>query len=308
MKIGFSLPNIGPIGTAEAITRVAQRAEALGYSSLWTIERLLYPLKLQRPYPGTPDGHLPEIYKQALDPLDALTYVAAQTKTIKLGTSVLDMPYHNPVVLARRLTTLDVLSNGRLCVGLGLGWNKDEMDATGADMTKRGALADEFLPLLKAIWTTNPVEFHGKFFNVPQSYVNLKPVQKPHPRIILGAFVPAALKRLAKLADGWNPVFLPIAVMADMLGSIRQMARDAGRDPSAISMIVHAVLEITDKPLTKDRAIFSGSLEQISDDVRGCARIGAEEVFFDPAFAPGGQSLDHWLSLLEELQGMMSVS
>ena len=103
MKIGFSLPNIGPIGTAEAITKVAQRAEALGYSSLWTIERLLYPLKLQRPYPGTPDGHLPEIYKQVLDPLDALTYVAAQTKKIKLGTSVLDMPYHNPVVLARRL-------------------------------------------------------------------------------------------------------------------------------------------------------------------------------------------------------------
>jgi len=88
MKIGFSLPNIGPIGTAEAITKVAQRAEALGYNSLWTIERLLYPLKLQRPYPGTPDGHLPEVYKRALDPLDALTYVAAQTKKIKLGTSV----------------------------------------------------------------------------------------------------------------------------------------------------------------------------------------------------------------------------
>ena len=168
MKIGFSLPNIGPIGTAEAITKVAQRAEALGYSSLWTIERLLYPVKLQRPYPGTPDGHLPEIYKHVFDPVEALTYVAAQTKKIRLGTSVLDMPYHNPVVLARRLTTLDVLSNGRLNVGLGLGWNKDEMDATNADMTKRGALADEFLPLLKAIWTTNPVEFHGKFFNVPE--------------------------------------------------------------------------------------------------------------------------------------------
>ena len=106
MKIGFSLPNIGPIGTAEAITKVAQRAEALGYSSLWTIERLLYPVKLQRPYPGTPDGHLPEIYKQVLDPLDALTYVTAQTKKIKLGTSVLDMPYYSPVMLARRLTTL----------------------------------------------------------------------------------------------------------------------------------------------------------------------------------------------------------
>jgi probable F420-dependent oxidoreductase len=308
MKIGFSLPNIGPIGTAEAITKVAQRAEALGYSTLWTIERLLYPLKLQKPYPGTPDGHLPEIYKYVLDPLDALTYVAAQTKTIRLGTSVLDMPYHNPVVLARRLTSLDVLSGGRLSVGLGLGWNKDEMDATGADMTKRGALADEFLSLLKAIWTTNPVEFHGKFFNVPKSYIDLKPVQKPHPPIYLGAFAPAALKRLANMVDGWNPVFIPIPGMAAMFGSIQQMAKDAGRDPSALSMIVHAVLEITDKPRGKDRAIFSGSLEQISEDVRGCAKIGADEVFFDPAFAPGGQSLDRWLSLLEQLQGMKTVS
>src|SRR6478672_6270066 len=125
MKIGFSLPNIGPIGTAEAITKVAQRAEALGDSSLWTIERLLYPLKLPPPYPGTPDGHLPEIYKRVLDPLDALTYVAALTKKIRLGTSVLDMPYHNSVVLARRLPTIALLSNGRLCVGLGLGWSKD---------------------------------------------------------------------------------------------------------------------------------------------------------------------------------------
>jgi probable F420-dependent oxidoreductase len=307
MKLGFSLPNIGPIGTAEAVTKVAQRAESLGYSSLWTIERLLYPLKLQRPYPGTPDGHLPEIYKQVLDPVDALTYAAAHTKKIRLGTSVLDMPYHNPVVLARRLTTLDVLSNGRLTVGLGLGWSKDEMDATGADITKRGALADEFLPLLKAIWTTNPVEFRGKFFTVPKSYINLKPVQKPHPPIILGAFVPAALQRLARLADGWNPVFLPVPVMAETFASIKRMAKEAGRDPSAITMVVHAVLEISDKPLGKDRMIFSGSLEQISDDVKECAKIGADEVFFDPAFAPDGQSLDRWMALLDQLKGMMTL-
>jgi probable F420-dependent oxidoreductase len=307
MKIGFSLPNIGPIGTAEAVTKVAQRAEALGYSSLWTIERLLYPVNPQRPYPGTPDGHLPEIYKHVLDPLDALTYAAALTKRIRLGTSVLDMPYHNPVVLARRLTTIDVLSNGRLSVGLGLGWSKDEMDATNADITKRGALADEFLPLLKAIWTTNPVEFHGKFFNVPKSYIDLKPVQKPHPPIYVGAFVPAALKRLAKHADGWNPVFLPVPVMAEMFNTTKQMAKEAGRDPSAIAMVIHAGVDITEKPLGKDRPIFSGSLEQISDDVKASAQIGAEEVFFDPAFSPGGQSLDRWLSLLEQLRGMMTV-
>jgi probable F420-dependent oxidoreductase len=307
MKIGFSLPNIGPIGTAEAVLKVAQRAEALGYSSLWTIERLLYPVKLQTPYPGTADGSLPEIYRHVLDPLDTLTYVASQTRTIKLGTSVLDMPYYNPVMLARRLATIDILSNGRLCVGLGLGWSKDEMDATGADITKRGALADEFLPLLKTIWTTNPVEFRGKFFNVPKSYIDLKPVQKPHPPIYLGAFVPAALKRLARLADGWNPVFLPVPVMAEMFGSIKHMAQEAGRDPSSISMIIHAGLGLTEKPLDNDRAIFTGSLEQISDDVRACAQIGASEIFFDPAFAPGGQSLDRWLSLLDQLRGMMHV-
>ena len=96
--------------------------------------------------------------------------------------------------------------------------------------------------------------------------------------------------------------------MAEMFGSIKQMAKEAGRDPSTLGMIVHAALEITDKPLGKDRPIFSGSLDQISEDVRGCAKIGASEVFFDPAFAPQGQSLDYWFSLLEQLQGMMTVS
>jgi hypothetical protein len=99
-----------------------------------------------------------------------------------------------------------------------------------------------------------------------------------------------------------------VPVMAEMFGSIKQMARGAGRDPAALFMVVHAILEMTEKPLGKDRAIFSGSLEQITEDVRGCAKIGADEAFFDPAFSPGGQSLDHWLSLLEQLQGMMTVS
>ena len=307
MKIGFSLPNIGPIGSAEAITKVAQRAEALGYSSLWTIERVLYPVKPQTPYAVTPDGSLPEAYKHILDPLDTLTFAASLTKKIALGTSVIDMPYYNPVMLARRLSTIDVLSNGRLRVGLGLGWSQDEMDATNANMKTRGAMADEFLQVLKAIWTTNPVEFSGKFFKVPKSYINVKPVQKPHPPIYLAAFAPPAMKRLATMADGWNPVVIPIPGMQQMFEGIKQMAKEAGRDPSKLAMIVRANLEITDKPLGNDRAIFSGTLEQISDDVRGCAKIGAEEVFFDPAFGTNGQSLDHWLSLLDQLKGMMSL-
>jgi probable F420-dependent oxidoreductase len=302
MKIGFALPNIGPLGSAEAVSKVAERAEALGYDSLWTIERLLWPVHPQTPYPVTPDGSLPEGYKYSLDPLDTLTFVAAKTKTITLGTSVLDIPYYNPVMLARRITTLDVLSKGRARLGLGLGWSKDEMDAVGADMKKRGAMADEFLQVLKAIWTTNPVEFQGKFYKVPKSYVNTKPVQKPHPPIYLAAFAPAALKRLATMADGWNPVAIPVDGMEQMFGAIKQMAKDAGRDPSSLAMVVRANLEITGKPLGKERMIFSGSIEQIKEDVAGCRRIGAHELFFDPTFYAGAQSLDRWLELMEQLR------
>lgn len=307
MKIGFALPNIGPIATAEALSTIAQRAEALGYHSLWTIERLLYPVKPQSPYPATPDGSLPEEYKHSLDPLDALTFVASQTKEINLGTSVLDIPYYNPVMLARRLSTIDFLSNGRLRVGLGLGWSKDEMDATGADMKKRGAMADEFIQVLKAIWSTNPVEFRGNFYQIPKSYIYPKPVQKPHPPIYLAAFAPAALKRLATVADGWNPVLIPVAGMAQMFEGIKQMAKDAGRDPSTLVTIVRAIMQITDKPLGADRGIFSGTLDQIREDVSSCSKIGVSEVFFDPAFGPGGQSLERWLSLLDQMQGTMSA-
>jgi len=116
MRVGFSLPNIGPVATTSTVVQVAQRAEALGYDSLWVVDRLLYAVNPQTPYPATPDGSWPEVYKYALDPLETLTFAAAHTSRIGLGTSILDIPYYNPVVLARGLTTLDVLSGGRLRV------------------------------------------------------------------------------------------------------------------------------------------------------------------------------------------------
>jgi probable F420-dependent oxidoreductase len=300
MKIGFGLPNVGPVGSAESIAKVAQRAQALGYDSLWTIERLLWPVKPQTPYPVTPDGMLPPQYRHVLDPLDTLTFAAAHTSTVALGTSVLDIPYYNPVTLARRLTTIDILSNGRLRVGLGLGWSKDEMDATGADMTKRGAMADEFLQVLKAIWTTNPAEFHGKYYTLPKSYLDQRPVQKPHPPIYMAAFAPPALKRLATMADGWNPVAIPIDGMAQMFATIQQMAKDAGRNPSVLAMVVRANLEITKDPLPAGRFIFSGNQEQIKEDIAACRRIGAHELFLDPTFI--AKSLDQWLSLMDRVR------
>jgi probable F420-dependent oxidoreductase len=304
MKIGFGLPNIGPLGSAENIAQVAECAEALGYDSLWTIERLLWPVKPKTPYPVT-GGHLPDGYKYSLDPLDTLTYAAARTKKIALGTSVLDIPFYNPVLLARRLTTIDILSQGRLRIGFGLGWSQDEMDAAGANMKTRGALADEFLQVLKAIWTTNPVKFEGKFFRVPESMINFKPVQKPHPPIYMAAFAPAALKRVATLADGWNPVAVPPAGMQQMFGSIQQMAKEAGRDPGRLVMVVRGNLHLTEKPLGADRALFAGNFDQVREDAQTCAKIGAHELIYDVTFEPQAQAISGWLSLMEKLRKLV---
>jgi probable F420-dependent oxidoreductase len=305
MRVGFALGNIGPIGTADNIVKIAQRAEALGYDSLWTVERLLWPVKPQSPYPVTPDGSLPVEYKHVLDPLEALTFVSALTKKIALGTSVLDMPYYNPVMLTRRLSTLDVLSGGRLRVGLGLGWSKDEHDAVGAEMKQRGARADEFIQVVKTIWTTDPAEFHGRYYTLPKSHIQPKPVQKPHPPIYLAAFAPAALTRIAKLADGWNPVAIPVDGMNKMFDGTKEMARVAGRDPSKLELIVRANVEITAKARPADGMIFTGTLAQIKEDVEGCRRIGAHEIHFDPTFQPGAQQLDRWLGLMEQLRKLV---
>ena len=302
MKIGFALGNIGPIGSSESVAKIARRAEELGYDSLWTVERLLWPVQPRTPYPVTHDGHLPQEYKHVLDPLDSLTYAAALTKKVALGTSVLDMPFYNPVVLARRLSSIDVLSNGRLRVGLGLGWSADEMEAAGTELKQRGAKADEFLQVLKAIWTTNPAEFHGNYYSLPKSYILPKPVQKPHPPIYLAAFAPPALKRLATMADGWNPVAVPVAGMKQMFGAIQQMAKEAGRDPGSLAMVVRANLVLSDKALGADRMLFSGTMDQVKQDLNACREIGAHEVFFDPTFSPGAQDLQRWLKIMEDIR------
>ncbi|MFQ5880787.1 MAG: LLM class F420-dependent oxidoreductase [Dehalococcoidia bacterium] len=305
MRIGFNLPNIGPAASPEAIVRVARRAEELGYDSLWVIERLLYPIEPQTPYAGTPDGSLPEVYQTALDPLESLTYVAGYTSRIALGTSILDMPYYNPVMLARRLTTLDVLSGGRLRVGLGQGWSKDEFDAVGASMKGRGRRADEFIGVLKAIWTTDPVEFHGEFYHVPKSIIQPKPVQKPHPPIYLAAFTSGGLKRAATMADGWFPVGVPPDGMKQMIGALKGMAQQAGRDPAEVEVVVRANFVVTEQPLGDQRFIFTGSSDEIKADIAATRELGAAELLFDPTFSPDGTSVDGFLSRMEKMRELV---
>ncbi len=307
MKIGFNLPINGRVAGPQAIIRVAKRAEELGYDSLWVHERLLNPVQPQTPYPASPDGQLPEAYHIGwLDPLHSLTFAAANTSRIALGTSIINMPYYNPILLARELTTLDVLSGGRLIAGFGQAWSKDEVDVTSGAWKERGARADEFLKLLLAIWTTDPVEFHGKFFNLPKSSIKPKPVQKPHPPIYLASYgSPGPTNRIAKFANGWTPVGVPLDAMSQMMGQMRDLAGKAGRNPSELKLVVRANFHVTDQPLGEKRWIFTGSEEEVKSDIQATKKI-ADEIFFDPSFEPMGTTLEGFLKRMEQAKSWVA--
>jgi probable F420-dependent oxidoreductase len=306
MRIGFNLPQVGPAASPSSVANAAKRAEELGYDSLWVTERLLYPLQPEIPYAWSPDGLFPEAYKQVLDPLEALTFAAAHTRRVTLGTSVLDIPYYNPVLLARRLTTLDVLSGGRLRVGLGQGWSPDEHKAAGASMKGRGRRADEFIKVLKAIWMTDPVEFHGKYFHIPKSIIQPKPVQKPHPPIYLAASAPSALKRAATSANGWNPVGVPIDGLRQTTSQLKNMVKESGGNPTDFKVVLRANLTVTGKPIDKERWMFSGTLEQIKEDVSSVRELGlVDELFFDPTFSPDTRNEQDFLRHMEQTRKLL---
>jgi len=302
MRIGFFLPQIGPAASVDSIAKAAKRAEELNYDSIWVTERLLYPTNPQTSYYG---GPLPEPYKRVFDPLETLTFAAAHTSRITLGTSVLDIPFYNPVTLARRLTTLDVLSRGRLRVGFGLGWSKDEHDATGASMRVRGKRADEFIAVLKAIWTTDPAEFHGEYFQLPKSIIQPKPVQQPYPPIYLAAFAPGALKRVATLADGWMPVSMNVDQVKPIISQIRNMAKEAGRGAADVKIIMRGNLAITHDPISKDRAFCSGTFAQIKEDITSVKAYGPDELILDPTFSTDTQNEQAYLRNMDEIRRLL---
>ncbi len=303
MRFGLTLPSMGRLATPENLVRVAQRAEALEVDSLWVADRLLHPVKPRTPYPVTPDGSLPEYFKRCMDPVEALTFVAAHTQRIRLGTSVLNKPFYNPVVLARRLATLDVLSGGRLRVGLGQAWSADELEAVGASKG-RGARADEFIRVLKALWGEDPVEFHGTHFQVPRSIVGLKPVQKPHPPIYLAAYVPAALRRAAAQADGWLPSYLPPEALSQMLAALREFARQAGRDPQRLEVIYMGAPRMDAASRGAGRSFLVGTAGDVREDLLRLREAGVTEFIW---FGPEVPTTDDFLADLERVRAVVDA-
>ena len=300
MRFGFALPQIGSLVGPEALVTVAKRAEDLGFDSLWVLDRILWPVDPRAPYP-IGDGSLPFQYKHVLDPVETLTFAAAYTSRIALATGVLNLPWYNPVLLARRLTTLDVLSRGRLRVGFGIGWSPDEYEAAGAPWQDRGKRADESIEVLKKIWTTDPVEFQGKHYRIAKSFIGPKPVQKPHPPMYMAAFTPSAMKRVAAEAHAWLPVGIPLTGIGAMFEAIKNMAKEAGRDPSALELIVTAGVEIHKRPIEKERIEFTGSLEQIGEDFATARKVGAAEIAIYAQFLAPDETAEDLIARMEDL-------
>jgi probable F420-dependent oxidoreductase len=307
MKVGTLLPQTGESATSENVLYIGKEAEKEGLDSVWVFERLLWPLKPQTPYGGVPNAPIPVEYQSVLDPLEMLTYVAGNTERISLGTSIIDMLFHNPVTLARRFATLDVLSGGRVIAGLGIGWSKDEYDVSGVPYRQRGARADEYMQVLKRIWTDDVVEFKGQFYNIPASKIGPKPMQKPHPPILLGAYTPKTFPRIVNYADGWIPIagFAPLEQQEQAINGLRESARKANKDPSNIRIFVLSYPNVLDSSQSSSsnqpRLPMSGSIDQIGSDIERIKAMGAEHMIFGYAFSPIGRDVKKMMEVTKHL-------
>jgi probable F420-dependent oxidoreductase len=308
MKVGILLPHVGENATRESVLYIAKQAEEEGLDSIWAIERLLWPVKPQTPYGGIPNAPIPVEYQNVLDPLDTLTYLAANTDRISLGTSIIDMLLHNPVVLARRFATLDVLSGGRVIAGFGLGWSKDEFDVSGIPFRHRGARADEYLQVLKRIWTDDVVEFRGQFYNIPASKIGPKPVQKPHPPILLGGFSPNTFSRVLNHANGWLPIagFGPLEQLEQAISGLREASSKANKNPSDIRVVVLSYPNVLDSysqssSSNQQRSPMSGTIDQIGTDIDRIKAMGAEHMIFGYAFSPIGKDMKKMMEVTKQL-------
>jgi len=308
MKVGFALPHQGPVATRENMRMVATEAEKMGYDSLWTNERLLVPVNAKTPYPGNAEGVLDEEYKTHLDHLTCMTYVSALTERVRLGVSVINIPWYNPVLLAKRIAAMDVLSDGRVTVGVGLAWSEDECDAAGVPYRERGRIGEEAIECMLAIWGPDPVEYHGKYFNLEAAYIGPKPVQKPHPPLIVGAFVPKALDRAGRLADGFTGCCAPVDALISMMREVKKAAEARGRDPEKLLTVMRCLVNRTEQKLDDaTRPVAHGTWEQIAEDVRKMDDAGVDEIFFDVAFQKDAQSRDGLLRYMERFLDLAST-
>jgi probable F420-dependent oxidoreductase len=274
MDIGFGAPVAGAWATPRNLTELGRRAERAGYRSLWTFQRLLAPA----------GERLAPVYRSVLDPMVSLGFLAATTSTIRLGVAVVNHPFASPLLLAKQAATVDVLSGGRLDLGIGNGWLAAEFTGSGAALTGRGARADEYVAALRAVWAGQP--FTGRHFEIPAGRQDPPPAQRPAPPVLIGGMSRAAMERAGRIGDGWvTASSADLSVIAESAKVVQAAAQAAGRGPARI--VCRAVVR-PGKPVMKngDRLLLSGSYEQIREDVSWLDGCGVTEVFYDLNFDP----------------------
>jgi probable F420-dependent oxidoreductase len=237
MEVGVIIPNAGPKASPERIVTVARWAEALGYSSVWVTDHVTLPLQCDSWYPYRSHGrwdYAPDTYW--LDPLLALQWAAAAAPSLKVGTSILVVPLRNPLLLAKQLSTLDFLTGGRVILGAGAGWMKEEFDIIGQSYSNRGKRLLEMVQLMRRCWSGEVVDFHGEFYQVSGFQMYPLPVKRNIP-VIWGGHSDAAIRRCARTGDGWHPTQITIVQLREGLAKLKEFCEEFDRDPATVPIV-----------------------------------------------------------------------
>jgi probable F420-dependent oxidoreductase len=289
MKIGIHLPIAGRGASPETIAQVAVEAERIGLDSVWSWERLMRPtVPIPMGGAGGPVMEAPETFGAVYDPIETLSYVAAKTSRILLGTSVLDALFQPPIILARRLATLDRLSGGRLVAGIGQGWMEQEFEAAGMSMMRRGAGFEEHVLAMRAVWGPDPVSFAGRFYRISEAEIGPKPVRPDGPCLLVGAGSLAAVERAGRLGVGLTLVIFDWDTVRETVKAFRAAAAAAGHDPDTLPMMLQVNGNVTAEALD-ERGPLLGSPEQVADDLDRAAELGIEHVYWNSVDDPLAQ-------------------
>src|SRR4030095_14839877 len=272
----------------EDLEALVRRGEALGFASVMIADHIVFPSVVTSKYPYTVSGVFPG-EGDALEQLALMAFIAGKTERLRLVTSVMILPYRNPVFTAKTLATIDVLSRGRVTVGVGVGWLREEVEARAAAyFAGRGAVSDEYLRIFKTLWTRSPASFEGEFYRFTDLQCLPHPVQKPHPPIWVGGHSRPAIRLAARLGAAWHPGGatpagpLTPAELKASLDLLHREAEAAGRDPSALTISFKAPVYDPTTPVSGGtRRPFSGSADQIMEDIADYARLGVSELVFD---------------------------
>jgi probable F420-dependent oxidoreductase len=236
MNIGISVPLPAHLVDVGAMARTA---EALGFESFWCAEHPFIPVHTTSRFPGSEDGVIPEAYAHFIDPFVVLARASGTTSRIKLGTGIVLVPERHPLLLAKEVSTLDLFSGGRFLFGIGAGWLREETQLMGGDFDHRWTQTRESVLAMKELWTKPEAEFHGKYYDFPPVRSNPKPRQKPHPPVLLGGDAPTVLQRVVAWGDGWLPNRVTPDQLREKRVTLDRLAREAGRDPAALTISVH---------------------------------------------------------------------